>query len=208
MSKKHTNYYFESFVDLIEYSCKSATLLEEILKNYSLTNLDNQVLKMHEIEHAADVAKHEVMEKLVKEFITPIEREDIMLMIQQIEEVTDTIEDVVRKLFMYHVKELRHEAAEFAPIIRECCDNTKAMLENFKDFKKPTKVIFESIVKINELEERGDRLHCDAIKRLYSGDCSSVEVITWTKMFDIFEECCDACEDVSDVAETIMLKNS
>jgi uncharacterized protein Yka (UPF0111/DUF47 family) len=101
----------------MESACKAAEYLEDLIEHYDPAKLDAQVEEIHRIEHEADLNKHTLMQKLAKEFITPIEREDIILLLQQIDNVTDFIEDVVRKMFMYNVHAIRYEAVVFASII-------------------------------------------------------------------------------------------
>ena len=116
------------------------------------------------IEHAADLEKHKLMEQLTKEFITPIEREDIILLFQQIDDVTDCIEDVARKLYMYNVTSIRPEMTEFAEIIHQCCVVTKDALSEMPRFQK-SETLKTHIIRVNELEEAGDRLHFSAMRR-------------------------------------------
>jgi len=163
---------------------------------------------MHKIEHEADIEKHNLMQKLAKEFITPIEREDIILLLQQIDNVTDFVEDVVRKMFMYNVSSVRYEALEFASIIRECCTESRDALRELPGFQKSNTRLKEAIIKVNDFEEAGDRLYCAAIRRLYTEHAEPLERITWTNMFDWLEACCDACEDVMESVEMVIMKNS
>ena len=208
MKKQHTNEYFEGFVLGMESACKAAEYLERLVENYDSERLGEQVEEMHAIEHEADLNKHKLMQKLAKEFITPIEREDIILLLQQIDNVTDFIEDVVRKMFMYNAKSMRHEALEFASIIKQCCYESRDALKELPGFQKNSERLAQAIVKVNDFEEQGDRLYCAAMRRLYCENAESLERITWTKLFDWMEACCDACEDVMESVELVVMKNS
>ena len=75
-------------------------------------------------------------------------------------------------------------------------------------FQKANERLSDAIIKVNEFEEAGDRLYCDAIRRLYTEHAEPLERITWTNMFDWMEACCDACEDVMESVELIVMKNS
>ncbi len=205
---KKDDVYYEGFVKCMDYACAAATCLVEIIADFSSDTLAARVQEIHKIEHAADVAKHELMGKLVKEFITPIEREDILQLFQQIDDVVDDIEDVVRKLYMYNVIAIRPEMREFADIILQCCIAAKDALAQMHNFQK-SDTIKEKIIRVNELEEMGDRLHFNSIRRLYSeDDVAPLERIQWTEMFDWLENCCDNIEHVTDTLEMVMLKNS
>ena len=208
MKKQHTNEYFEGFVLGMESACKAAEYLERLVESYDPEKLGEQVEEIHAIEHEADLNKHTLMQKLAKEFITPIEREDIILLLQQIDNVTDFIEDVVRKMFMYNAKSMRAEAQEFAAIIKQCCYESRDALKELPGFQRNSERLFQAIVKVNDYEEQGDRLHCAAMRRLYCENAESLERITWTKLFDWMEACCDACEDVMESVELVVMKNS
>lgn len=207
MAKRQVNVYYDGFVELIEYACRASRVLDKILRDFNIVNIKNNIDEMHAIEHAADMHKHTLMEKLAKEFITPIEREDIMMIVQKIDDVTDAIEDVLLLVYMYNVRTIRPEAMEFSQIIVKCCDMTKNILEDFKNFRK-SKTIHEHIVYINDLEEQGDRVFVSSIHSLYQASKDPVEIISWTSIFNSLEHCCDVCEEVSESIETIMMKNS
>ena len=208
MRKQRSNEYFEGFVTGMESACKAAEYLENLVAHFDSEKLADQIDEIHAIEHEADINKHKLMQKLAKEFITPIEREDIILLLQQIDNVTDFIEDVVRKMFMYNTKSMRSEALEFAAIIKQCCYESRDALKELPGFQKNCERLEEAIVKVNDYEEQGDRLYCAAMRRLYCENAESLERITWTKLFDWMEACCDACEDVMESVELVIMKNS
>ncbi len=199
--------YFESIEGLMGFACTASEYLNETLECFDPETLEEKLETMHGIEHSADMQKHELIAKLVAEFITPIEREDILLMLQKIDDVTDSIEEVLRKAYMFNIASIRPDAIEFAGIVNQCCQATRLALTEFHDFRK-SKNIRDYIIKVNELEEAGDRLHRDSIHRLYCSEQNPVAILTWTEMYECFERCCDACEDVSEVIETVMMKNS
>lgn len=207
MKKKRDNDYFEMFVKMVEYACASSELLHETLTNFDPNTLSDKIVQMHEFEHAADMQNHDVRNRLVKEFMPPIEREDIISLVQEIDDVTDSIEDVLLRIYMFHIDTIREEALAFSEVIVTCCSALKIALENFHNFKK-TSPIQENIIEINRLEEEGDKLYTDAIRNLYSNSKDPVEIIAWTQTFDRLEKCCDACEHVSNIIETIIMKNS
>lgn len=205
--KQKDNIYFDGFVTCMDYACKAAEYLKAVIVEFNPATLEAKASEMHEIEHAADLVKHELMGKLAKEFITPIEREDIMLLFQQIDDVTDTIEDVVRRMYMFNITKIRPEMHEFANIISQCCTVTKQALAEIYHFQKSDS-LRSSIILVNELEETGDRLHYSSMRTLYTEDVTPLERIQWTKMYDWLEDCCDKCEDVTDSIEMVLMKNS
>lgn len=207
MARKKDEYYYDTFVKLVEYSCKEANLLNQIVNNFNAGRLSSRVKEMHNIEHAADEARHEMTKKLMKEFITPIEREDIMELANSIDNLTDAIEDVVLRMYMYNITNIRSYALKMTSIIVKCCDSLKMAMSEFHNFRK-SKTLHELVVEINKLEEDGDKLYSEAIRELYVNCNDFKEVSAWESTFHFLEKCCDACEDVSNAIERVIMKNS
>lgn len=204
---RSNSYYYESLLSGAQYSVRAAALLHETLINYNPDDLQGRIEEMHRIEHAADVEKHEMMKRLVKEFITPIEREDIIELAQAIDDVTDGIEDVLLRAYMFNIKSMREESLDFCSVISSCCCAMETMLTEFHNFSKST-TIHQMIIDINRLEEDGDRLYTAAMRRLYLHSKDPVEILAWTEIFNRFEHCCDQCEDVANILESVIMKNS
>lgn len=208
MSKKGQHNYFNMFVDLVDYSCRAAKNLNETLINYDANEITKTMALLHDIEHNADISKHELLRLLAAEFIPPIEREDIVEIANQIDDVTDSIEDVLLRMYMYNISEIREDALKFSVLIVKCCEALKRTVEEFHNFKK-SKLIHNYIVEVNRLEEDADKLYLQAVHSLFtSKDLNSVEIFSWEETFDRMEKCCDCCEEVSTLIESVIMKNS
>ena len=152
MAVKKNNDYFEMLVDLIGYSCEAASLLDNTISNFRMSQIDSRIKDMHKIEHNADIKKHEMINKLSKEFITPIERGDIIELANEIDNVTDAIEDVLVRIYMFNISVMREEAVEFSKLIVKICNETSALIKEFRNFKKSSE-IRKLIINISDLEE-------------------------------------------------------
>jgi predicted phosphate transport protein (TIGR00153 family) len=208
MSKKKEDRYFNSFTEMCSYSCDAANLLRDIIVDYDPDALDISMEKMHAIEHDADVAKHTMTKMLAKEFVTPIEREDIMELASMIDTVTDKIEDVVLRLYMFNIRSIREDAVMLADMLIKCVASMKVAIEEFHNFRK-SKMLNEMIIEINYLEEEGDRLYTMAVRNVFTEEgISGLEATAWYQVYHYLEDVFDACEDVADVIEGVMMKNS
>ena len=207
MAKKDNNYYFDVFAKGISLANDAATLLKKSLENFDVANIEALHNEMHAIEHSADIVKHEMMERLMKEFLPPIEREDIVELAHTIDEVTDMIDDVMLRIYMYNVTEIRSDAKEFADLIVHSCAALKDIVQELPNYKKSTALI-PKIVEVNSQEEKGDRLHAEAMHRLYTEEKEPVNILVWTNIYDRLEKCCDSFEKVVDTVELIIMKNS
>lgn len=207
MARKEEHNYFLMMKEMVDYACKAAEKLEDTLQHFDISSLDERMTEMHAIEHDGDGLKHVLVGRLVKEFITPIEREDIMDITDQIDDVIDAVEDVLLKIYMFNIQDIRPEAIEFTGIIRQCCEELRKVFEAFSDFKK-SKTIHASIIEINCLEELGDALYIRAIRALYDGKTDPISTATWTEVYGCLEKCCDTCEHTADLVEHVIMKNS
>lgn len=207
MARKNEFDYFDSFVKLAQYSYDAAKMLDEILINFDVNVLEDKMKKMHNIEHSADIQSHEIIRRLAKEFLTPIEREDIVTLVREIDDVTDCIEDVLLHMYMYNIKEIKNDALRFSKVILQSCEELIKMFEEFKHFHK-SKEIHNNIVRINKLEEDGDNIYTEAVRKLHMTSTNPIEIMAWTTAFNRFEKCCDACEEAANMVEGVIMKNS
>ena len=207
MARKKENDYFAMFAEGMDCACRAADMLSRNLAAYAPGKLEQHIKDMHEIEHAGDSVRHELIRRLHKEFITPIEREDIILLATTIDDLTDTIEDVLLGLYMFNIQTMRSDAIEFVEVLSHCCAALKDAVQEFRDFRK-SETLRAKIIEINRLEEDGDAIYTAAMHRLYAESGDPTRVVAWTVLYDRLEKCCDCCEDIADAIESVVLKNS
>ena len=207
MSKKQDSYYFQNFIDCADYACQAARMLKDTVGQFDVSSLSRRLDEIHEIEHAADQKKHELLNVLVKAFITPIEREDILQVSNNLDDMTDKIEDVVIKLYYNRVTAVRPDVPRFVDMLIRCCEEVRALMNDFADFKR-SKTLHDHIIRINTLEEEADKLFIDAMYTLHDSCKDPLEVITWREIYLYLEKCVDTCEHVADVVESVVMKNS
>ena len=207
MGSKQNSFYFDNFIACADYSRKAAQLLDKGMRQFDPAQIGDMIEEMHEVEHAGDEKKHELLNVLAKAFITPIEREDIILLSQNIDEVTDKIEDVLLRMYCNNIKSVRQDALELVAVVIECCDELKEMLEEFPRFKN-SKKLHEKIVNINTLEEKADQLFISSMRNLHTTCDDPVMIIVWREIYIYLEKCVDACEHVADTVESVIMKNS
>ncbi len=206
MAKKDNNYY-HMFSDIAKDAIFAAHHLEKTVKNYNPEKMEKLNKTMHEIEHGADLKKHQMMKMLVAEFITPIEREDIATLSYMLDDVLDSIEEVFQMFFMYNVKSMRPEAIDFVDLIVRSTEAMKACFDEFEHFRK-SDLIAKKIVEVNVIEELADSLYFKTVRELYTKEKDPMQVMVWVRLFDRFERICDECEHVADTIGSVIMKNS
>lgn len=207
MAKKQDDFYFQNFITCAEFSSQAAHLLKDILSDFRPEETKKRLDELHAIEHAADEKKHELNDKLVKAFITPIEREDIASLSQQIDNLTDKIEEVFIRIYINNVSRIRPEALEMLDIVIRCCEEICGLMREFANFRR-SKELKDRIIRINSLEEEADRLYIANMRALHSEEKDVLEIIAWREIYSYLEKCADACEHAADVVEGVVMKNS
>ena len=207
MSKKQDDYYFDNFIKCAEYACKEAYLLKEILTDFQPAEISKRMEEVHEIEREADTHRHEITDKLAKAFITPIEREDIIALSHHIDDVTDKIEEVLIRVYINNVQEMREEVFSMLNVVIEYCEELQNLLKEFKNFKH-SKELKQSIIRLNTLEEKEDDLFISSMRKLHVEEKDVRNVIAWREIYTYLEKCADACEHVADIVGSVAMKNT
>jgi uncharacterized protein Yka (UPF0111/DUF47 family) len=207
MGKRGGYNYFDFFNEMMECAQEGAKLLEKTLENFDPEKLKSVMEKMHDIEHAADMKKHKMTEHLVAEFLPPIDREDINRLSAIQDDLIDSIEDVLISMYMYGVTACREDAVGMARIITTCTTELVSLLKNFHHLRKANEMK-KHIIEVNRLEEVGDKLHIEAMHRLYVNEKDAVAIGVWKDIYNFLEKCCDECEHVADAVEEIVMKNT
>ncbi len=200
--------YFEAFDKQVELAIAEAKLLVEVIDNYKGSeHLDDYIERAHEIEHAGDKLVHSVFDAVTVDFVTPIDREDIISMTQSLDDVLDYMEGTVQRMYMLNVKEMHPKAGEFAKLLLKSCEKLGKAMEDFRDFKN-SKKLNQLIIDVGSVEEEADELFFHTMRELYShGEENPLGVFVWDKLFQRLENTADACEKVADTMGTIVMKN-
>ncbi len=207
MKKKAGYDYFGSFIDYAACALRAARFLQDTLQNFDPATFPQRQDEMHAIEHEADQINHRTIDRLAKEFLPPIEPEDIAAISREFDDVVDALDDIMRLMGMLNVRALRPEIVEFCALAVECAQALGDLVAEFRHFKKSGK-IQEKLIQINSLESRGDSLHYSAVQKLFIENGPVLDTIIWKEIFDDFEGYYDECEDVGDVIKNVVLKNS
>ncbi len=207
MASKQDKFYYQNLIEAAEISVKAAEYLVDCLEQYDPELFHERLEKMHAFEHQGDEKKHEMSHALAKAFVTPVDREDLAQISQNIDNVTDSVEEVLQRFYMDQIKAVTPESIAFAKKLVECCCQMKDLVVEFENFKKPAK-LHDMIVKLNFAEEECDRLHMEASLNLRRNAKDPLEIFFWREIYDKMEDCADASEHVGDCIETVVMKNS
>jgi uncharacterized protein Yka (UPF0111/DUF47 family) len=153
------------------------------------------------------MVKHEMLKHLAHEFMTPIEREDIVSLSMELDEVVDKVEAVFQRIYMFNIESIRPQAIEFSQLVVKCCKSLVVVMEEFKNFKR-SKCLKNFIIEVNSIESEGDVFYTNCMRSLFLEDADTRSLLIWTTIYDLLEDSLDACEDAADVIEGVIMKNT
>ena len=195
--------YFELFNQLAKHITDSAKLLQTLFNDFG--NRAAYADKIKEIEHEADIITHDIIKKLNKTFITPIDREDIHALASGLDDIVDAIEYTSRRVILYRVEESTEHARKMTDVLVRIV----AMLEEgVNALEKSGDGVLQACSGIHSLENEGDAYHHEAVDDLFAHETNAIVIIKMKELYAKMERTIDKCEDVSNILESIVLKNA
>ncbi len=196
--------FFDMFAEMAENMTEAAKLLTHVLNTVSVPEINAGVKKIKEHEHIGDEMTHAVLKKLNQTFITPFDREDIHKLASSLDDVLDFINAAAVRMSLYKIENPPAAAGKLAAlIVRQSEELTKAV----RLLEKQDHVM-EHCVEINHLEDQADHICREAIASLFEHEKDPITLIKLKEVYEILEATIDSCEDVADVLQNVVVKNS
>jgi predicted phosphate transport protein (TIGR00153 family) len=193
--------FYDDFIALAEQLVVGASHLGRMLSTD--TPQWEVAADIQRVEQGCDTIAHEIFQRLNRTFVTPIDREDIHALAKSLDDVMDAIDAAATAIGRYRVSPVRFGARELARTISESASQLKKALQALE---RKTGVHVAN-VEVNRLENEADRIHDQALRRLFDEEKDPITVIKWKEVLDFLEEATDRCEDVADVLEGVVVKH-
>jgi len=196
--------FFEIFDKAASNLTKATSLLVSLMENFD--NLEARAKEIYEVEQDGDMLTHDIMKKLNRTFITPIDREDIHALASRMDDILDLVWGGVDRMIVFKIAEPTPQAVELAKDLHQ---TTEVLQKTIKELRaKNYSHVQEHCIEINRLENRIDRTFRDALGKLFDDMKDPLLIIKWKEIYEHLENASDRCEDVANVLEGIVLKNA
>ena len=189
---------FQAFGDEL---MRGGRLLEEMLATDQPVWAKADEIK--QVEHKCDLLTHEIIQRLNRTFVTPLDREDIHALARSLDDVMDAIDASAALVRLYRLGPIRFGARELARIVTASTDQVRLALTALEK----NKGLMTHATEINRLENEADRVHQEAVSRLFNDERDPLLVMKWKETLDFLEDATDRCEDVANVLEGVMVKH-
>jgi predicted phosphate transport protein (TIGR00153 family) len=197
--------FFDLFSTVANFSVEAAKLQVDLLKADSMRRRAI-VEAIKRLEHQADQVTHEVVTRLDRVFITPLDREDIHLLASRLDDVVDLIDGTASRVQMYQAGEAPAGAILMADVVLRATQQLLVAvmgLERNKD-----RVVLDACAQVKRLEEEGDSVYHEWVAHLFEGSPDALMVIKWKEIYDTLEKTLDHMEDAGNVLESISIKHA
>jgi predicted phosphate transport protein (TIGR00153 family) len=193
--------FFTDFQALADELKRGARLLEDMLapEHPAWEKAD----EIKEAEHKCDQLTHEIIQRLNRTFVTPLDREDIFNLARSLDDVMDAIDAAASLVRLYRLESVRVGARELARIVTASTDQVRLAVGAMQEHKG----LMPHAIEVNRLENEADRVHHQAVSKLFEEERDPLTIIKWKETFDFLEDASDRCEDVANVIEGVMVKH-
>jgi len=193
--------FFTDFQALADELKRGARLLEDMLapEHPAWEKAD----EIKEAEHKCDQLTHEIIQRLNRTFVTPLDREDIFNLARSLDDVMDAIDAAASLVRLYRLESVRVGARELARIVTASTDQVRLAVGAMQEHKG----LMPHAIEVNRLENEADRVHHQAVSKLFDEERDPLTIIKWKETFDFLEDASDRCEDVANVIEGVMVKH-
>jgi uncharacterized protein len=193
--------FFADFQALADELKRGARLLEDMLapERPAWEKAD----EIKEAEHKCDQLTHEIIQRLNRTFVTPLDREDIFNLARSLDDVMDAIDAAGALVRLYRLESVRVGARELARIVTASTDQVRLAVGAMQEHKG----LMPHAIEVNRLENEADRVHHQAVSKLFEEERDPLTIIKWKETFDFLEDASDRCEDVANVIEGVMVKH-
>ena len=194
--------FYTMFSEMSANLIAGARVVVDLFSDYS--NIEQKIEQVRRIEREGDELTHAILTKLNQTFITPFDREDIHQLASKLDDVLDLIHAATARITMYRITNPPPAAARLARIILVQCEE----LEKAVSLLQKNGNILAHCVEINRLENEADTVTQQAIAELFDSERDPINLIKIKELLEFLERATDKAEDVANVLETVVLKNT
>ncbi|HWR38470.1 MAG TPA: DUF47 family protein [Patescibacteria group bacterium] len=195
---------YRLFIENTEAIRKAAEVLQTAMQDPE--NLQQHVQRVDELEQEADMATAKIVEQLNKSFITPLDREDIYHIAQKLDDVIDSIQGTVERMYLYNAAPASPAALQLGELVVKAAKQISKVFDELSEMKKNKEKMTERCARISQLEGEGDHLYRQEVAKLFRECPNPVELIKWKEILFHLEETLDVCEDLANMLKGVVMK--
>lgn len=195
--------FFDLFTEVATRNKQAAQLLRDLFEA-APERRTPIVEAIKRLEHEADQVTHEVVNRLDRTFITPLDREDIHQLASDLDDVMDAMDGTARRAQIFRLGVAPQGVRRLVEVIQRM---VAVLAEAVSRLKKGDDVM-RYCIEAKQLEEEGDAIYHESLGQLFEKERDAIELIKWKEIYDNLEKTLDQAEDVANVVESITIKHA
>jgi predicted phosphate transport protein (TIGR00153 family) len=195
--------FFTLFAEVARRNTEAAKLLRDLFE--APPDRRTPIIEaIKRLEHEADQVTHEVVNRLDRTFITPLDREDIHKLASDLDDVMDAMDGTARRAQIFRLGVAPAGVQRLTEVIQRMV----ATLEHGVDGLRKGNDVIKFCIEAKKLEEEGDVLYHESLGLLFEKERDAIELIRWKEIYDNLERTLDEAEDVANGLESITIKHA
>jgi uncharacterized protein len=196
--------FFDLFERIAKHIIDSTKHLQRLAREFP--RIDGPIELIRKAEHEADDVAHQTLHRLDRTFITPFDREDIHTLVNEMDDIVDAVDALVKRMPLFHITNMPTGFVKQTAVLVAAAEALAKAVGMLRTTHKLSD-LSECLIEIHHQESIGDDNHHAAMSELFSGQTDALEVLKWKELYDYIENAIDGCEDVGNTLERIVLKN-
>jgi len=196
--------FFKLFEEQVAQLQKAVKIFRDLEEN---DDVKRQALKIKKVEHSADEVTHKIIMTLNQTFITPIDREDIALLASRLDDIVDVMDMAIHRMSIYKMDPIPKDAFLYLHLSEKAINEVAKGIQALSN-KKGENQVLKHCEFINLIENEVDDHHRRTLENLFNDEKDAIKIIKKKEIYELLEHITDRCEDVANILETIIVKNS
>lgn len=202
--KQKDDEFFDLFLESAKFFHAGALILDDVIQDYKTTAV--KVEEINKIEHEADAINDRIIDKLNLTFITPIDREDIYALANNLDDGVDLLQGILQRYDMYHMGEPMTGAVNLTKLLLSATEEIVRAVSFLGNIRKNQVGILDASHKIERFESEGDLIYRREVAYLFEHEKDPIELIRWKDVLEQLEDTLDHCEHIADMLRGVVMK--
>mgnify|MGYP000884337422 FL=1 len=171
------------------------------------TDLAGLVKEVNDHEQTGDQIKGKVIERLHQSFTTPINRDQIHSLIDDLDMTLNVLQSVANAVGMYNIKQSTVEARELASLSADACMRLNRAVAALADKTRGAETL-NLCKEVEEIESKADKVQHKAISALFQEGANVWQTMKLREFYSLQESVLDCCQEAAKMIEEILIENS
>ena len=202
--KQKDDEFFDLFLESANFFHTGALVLNDVMNDY--TSTAEKVEEINRVEHEADAVNDRIIYKLNLTFITPIDREDIYALANNLDDGVDLLQGILQRYNMYRMGKPMSGAINLTKLLITATEEVVRAVSFLENIRKNQVQILDASHKIERYESEGDLIFRSEVAYLFEHEKDAIELIRWKDVLEQLEDTLDHCELIADMLRGVVMK--